>query len=127
MLENYLDEEVLQEAIKKVHSGSNVNHIGSGKFNNLLKYKNGESGVVVDANKVKVAKKYLELTSDFKESDIYKYDLKEKIYGLVDFIKKSNDYLVVKPSDSNVLDVDASFSIIGEGLEVRFSDDKRVI
>ncbi len=84
-VENYLDYEKLEESIKKVHPSAE-NIIKKTEWSNLLKYKKKRSEKEITANKVKVARHYIEQN----ESDLGVLDLLEKIDKLIEFISQVN-------------------------------------
>ena len=83
-IENYVGDEIVQELIKEVHPSSQK-MIDSGDWGNLLKYENNKGDEKV-ANKVEIAKKYVEKN----EVDFEKLNLGKRVDKLIEFIKKSN-------------------------------------
>lgn len=84
-VENYLNEEFLDLCIKEVHP-STRQRLEKGKWGNLLKYEEKRTGKERIANKVKVARKYIEN----HEADLSNLDLQEQIMRLTEFIVKAN-------------------------------------
>jgi uncharacterized protein (DUF433 family) len=93
-IENYLDPVVVQRIAKpSSKSKSFKGFLGTGKYNNLLKYEfvkkeNGKATIKTkDANKVNVAKLY---TEEVSTPDYEKFDLGKKIDALCEFIDAAN-------------------------------------
>ncbi|WP_099607288.1 ATP-dependent nuclease [Vibrio coralliilyticus] len=93
-VENYLDEDKVEEAVLAVHSDTAKELVEKGKWANLLNYqrnkplkRKGKETVLVNAaNKVKVANYYTENNA----ADLSKYDLNKKLTELVSFIRSAN-------------------------------------
>ncbi|MBX9474008.1 AAA family ATPase [Yersinia enterocolitica] len=93
-VENYLNEDNLEASIQAIHTNAETIE-NRGAYSNLLKFKkknvrnkkNGDDGNhITTANKVNVAKYYVE---NFN-SDLSKLDLEEQVTKLCDFISKCN-------------------------------------
>ncbi|EKO3992735.1 ATP-binding protein [Vibrio fluvialis] len=93
-VENYLDEDKVEEAVLSVHSSTAKELVAKGKWENLLDYqrikplkRKGQKPIEINvASKVKIANYYTETNT----ADLSKYDLDEKVSSLVMFIRKSN-------------------------------------
>jgi transcriptional regulator NrdR family protein len=84
-IENYLDIDILKRSIATVHHHfSEIEDVG--KWSNTLNYKINEDNKTRTANKVKVARAYVD---NCQGKVIYTLDLKEKIKSINDFIEKS--------------------------------------
>lgn len=94
-VENYLDEDKVEEAVLAVHSDTAKELVEKGKWANLLNYqrkkplkrKDKETVLVNAANKVKVANYYTENNP----ADLSKHDLSTRVNQLVTFIRRAND------------------------------------
>jgi hypothetical protein len=84
-IENYIPISELEQSIRSVHPSVN-NLVAKGQWDNTLKYVNKNSRKIRTANKVKVAKHYV----DTFKPDYSTLDLKVQIYKLRDFIYESN-------------------------------------
>ena len=85
-VENYLDFDKLEESIKAVHPTA-ANIVAKSEWSNLLIYKKKHTAEEKTANKVKVARHYIENNLvNFK-----KLDLEARIKQLVEFIKTANN------------------------------------
>ncbi|MFR9704898.1 ATP-dependent nuclease [Aeromonas sanarellii] len=85
-VENYLDFNKLEESIKAVHPTA-ASIVAKNEWSNLLIYKKKNTAEVKTANKVKVARHYIENNlANFKN-----LDLEQRIKQLVGFIKKANN------------------------------------
>ena len=83
-IENYIDIEIIDECVQAIHPSAKVIKRKT-PWSNLLKYKNS-SGKTVTANKVKVARFYVENYT----VDLGVLDLKAQINKLISFIKSAN-------------------------------------
>jgi ABC-type multidrug transport system ATPase subunit len=86
-IENYLDAETLKESISCVH-GHFYRIENIGKWSNVLRYKINKDDEVRTANKVKVARAYV---NKCKDNVIYTPELKEKIKYITEFIARANN------------------------------------
>lgn len=85
-VENYLDFDKLEESIKAVHPTA-ANIVAKNEWSNLLIYKKKHTAEEKTANKVKVARHYIENNlANFKS--LY---LEQRIKQLVEFIKTANN------------------------------------
>ncbi len=85
-VENYLDFDKLEESIKAVHPTA-ANIVAKNEWSNLLIYKKKHTAEEKTANKVKVARHYIENNlANFKS-----LDLEQRIKQLVEFIKTANN------------------------------------
>ncbi|EOY2410718.1 hypothetical protein ACP1PL_004109 [Yersinia enterocolitica] len=93
-VENYLSEDNIEASIQAIHANADTIE-NRGAYSNLLKFKkknvrnkkNGDDGNhITTANKVNVAKYYVE---NFN-SDLSKLDLEEQVTKLCNFISKCN-------------------------------------
>ncbi|PSV92634.1 ATP-binding protein [Photobacterium angustum] len=88
-VENYLDFDKVEESVKAVHpSASKL--VNKGEWENLLKYHKGRNSEEKTANKVKVARHYVENNP----VDLDTLDLKERMGKLVEFINSANGYVI---------------------------------
>lgn len=86
-IENYLDIETLKKSIASAHElFYKIEDIG--KWSNLLKYKIKKDDKTRTANKVKVARAYVD---NCHNKVIYTPELKEKIKSIIDFIERSGN------------------------------------
>ncbi|MDA3799193.1 MAG: AAA family ATPase [Kiritimatiellae bacterium] len=85
-VENYLDESLIEKSVLAVHPSA-FKILAKGRWNNLLKYKTKSGRKEKTANKVKVAKHYI----DTFEADLSILDLDERVAELCDFIASCND------------------------------------
>ena len=86
-VENYLNFDKVEESVKAVHpSASNL--VNKGEWINLLNYKKSRSTKEMKANKVKVARHYVENNP----ADLSVLDLKARMDELVEFIHKANGF-----------------------------------
>jgi len=85
-VENYLDYDKLEEAVKAAHPSAE-NLLEKNQWANLLKFKKGKGKGETTASKVKVARYYVEK----HEADLSVLDLKERIEQLCQFITSSNN------------------------------------
>ena len=84
-VENYLDYDKVEESVRTVHpSASRL--LVKGQWENLLKYKKVRSNSEKSANKVKIARHYV----DTYDADLRVLDLDERVTQLCQFISKSN-------------------------------------
>ncbi|MBQ4665336.1 AAA family ATPase [Aeromonas hydrophila] len=86
-IENYLDFNKVEESVKAVHPSARC-LVSKGEWENLLKYKKSNNAEERTANKVKVARYYVENYP----ADLNKYDLKDRMNQLVKFINNANGY-----------------------------------
>ena len=85
-VENYLDFDKLEESIKAIHPTA-ANIVAKNEWSNLLIYKKKHTAEEKTANKVKVARHYIENNlANFKS-----LDLEQRIKQLVEFIKTANN------------------------------------
>jgi hypothetical protein len=84
-VENYLDEEALLAVIRRVHPSVDQ-FVASGQWANLLLYRSKKDGKERTADKVKVARAFVEEN----EPDFSVLDLSKRIEQLVAFILKAN-------------------------------------
>jgi len=84
-VENYLDEEALQAVIRRVHPSVDQ-FVASGQWANLLVYRSKNDGKERTADKVKVARAFVEEN----EPDLSVLDLNKRIEQLLAFIVKAN-------------------------------------
>ena len=84
-VENYLNYEKVEESVLAVHPTA-AQLLKKGEWENLLKYRKQKSKTERDADKVKVAKHYVENNS----VDLNVLDLKQRISQLCEFIATSN-------------------------------------
>ncbi len=84
-IENYLDEEKLWNAVKAVHPSASKCKM-TGQWSNLLVYKTGNNEEKRTADKVRVARFYVE----HNEPDFSRFDLEKNVKRLIDFIIQSN-------------------------------------
>ena len=84
-IENYLDANQVEEAVKEVHPSAK-NLISKGQWSNILKYEKRRSSEERVASKVKVAKHYV----DKYPCDFSHLDLNSRLGQLVEFIQQSN-------------------------------------
>ena len=85
-VENYLDFDKLEESIKAVHPTA-ANIVAKNEWSHLLIYKKKHTAEEKTANKVKVARHYIENNlANFKS-----LDLEQRIKQLVEFIKTANN------------------------------------
>ena len=88
-VENYLNFDKVEESVTTVHpSASNL--VKKGEWENLLKYKKNRSTEERIANKVKVARHYVE----HNPADLNILDLRERMDQLVGFIHTANGYKI---------------------------------
>lgn len=84
-VENYLNYEKVEESVLAVHpSASRL--VAKGEWENLLKYKKARGATEKTANKVKVARNYV----NDNAADLSVLDLNERVEELCDFISKAN-------------------------------------
>ena len=87
-VENYLDFDSVEDSVKAVHpSASNIE--SKGPWSNLLKYKKSHGKDIKTANKVKVARHYVENNTP----NLSSLDLKERLQDLVNFIDEANGHI----------------------------------
>ncbi|PKG47629.1 hypothetical protein, partial [Halomonas sp. MES3-P3E] len=86
-IENYLDVETLENSIASAH-GHFYKIEDIGRWSNLLKYKIKKDDKTRTANKVKVARAYVD---NCHNNVIYTPELKEKIKSINDFIERSGN------------------------------------
>ncbi|MCU5784850.1 hypothetical protein MA04_04150 [Alcanivorax balearicus MACL04] len=84
-IENYLNVDKLEKSVVAQHPTAEK-LVGKGKWDNLLIYKRRGSKKVMAANKVKVARYYVENNN----VDLDVYDLRSYVKKLCDFIEKAN-------------------------------------
>lgn len=84
-VENYLDESALEQVIREVHPSVGSFPAG-GQWANLLVYKSKKGGEMRTANKVKVARLYVQKN----KPDFSRLDLNKRINQLVNFIERAN-------------------------------------
>lgn len=84
-VENYLDEAALQDVIRDIHPSVD-SFYDSGQWANLLNYKSKKDGRKRSADKVRVARSYVENN----EPDFTRLDLHTQVNKLIEFILKSN-------------------------------------
>ena len=93
-VENYLNYDKVEESVTSVHpSASNI--IAKGEWENLLKYKRSRCNIEKTANKVKVAKHYIE----HNPADFSRLDLNERICELCNFISIANGHEISTTND----------------------------
>jgi predicted ATP-dependent endonuclease of OLD family len=85
-IENYVEPELLKEAVKKVHKNA-VSLQQTGQFDHCLPYVTDKKEVKTVIDKVKVAH---EVAGQPVNLEVL--DLKSNVQKLVDFIRKSNDF-----------------------------------
>ncbi|CAK2594415.1 putative ATP-dependent endonuclease of the OLD family [Vibrio crassostreae] len=90
-VENYLDEDKLEDTVTAVHPKSAIKLRAKGKWENLLEFTHktvskNKAKPYPTASKVKVANHY----TDNYPADLTKLDLNKRLNQLVTFIKKSN-------------------------------------
>lgn len=83
-VENYLNYDNVEACVKAVHPSAKS--IDKGVWKNLLNYKKSRSDKTITANKVKIARYYIENYSP----NLDHLDLSKRINQLCDFISKSN-------------------------------------
>ena len=86
-VENYLNFDKIEESVRSVHTSAN-RLVKKGEWENLLLYKKKSGRNPVSANKVKVARHFVENNS----ADFGVLDLKQRMDQLVEFINKANGY-----------------------------------
>ncbi|WP_232772139.1 ATP-dependent nuclease [Shewanella sp. Actino-trap-3] len=84
-MENYLDFDKVEESVKVVHPSAD-HLVNKGVWENLLKYRKKRSKKEITANKVKVARHYIENNP----ADFRSLDLAERMNQLVAFINLAN-------------------------------------
>ena len=84
-IENYIDSQDIEACVRAVHPSAK-GIISRGQFSNLLIYRKRRSTKVITANKVKVARHYVENY----EADLSVLDLEKKIDEIRNFIYESN-------------------------------------
>jgi hypothetical protein len=84
-VENYLDDDKVEASVKAVHPSAG-HLVAKGKWANLLIYKNNKGKSDITANKVKVARHYVENNA----ADLSVLDLGKKIDELCSFISMVN-------------------------------------
>ncbi|MDA0153278.1 ATP-binding protein [Vibrio sp. Makdt] len=90
-VENYLDDDQVEDSVKAVHPQTALSLLAKGKWANLLEFKhitksrNGKKPTPT-ASKVKVANHYVKT----HVADLSVYDLNRRVTQLVEFIDKSN-------------------------------------
>ena len=84
-VENYLDEAALQNAMREVHPSLD-SFLGAGQWANLLVYKSKNEGKQRTADKVKVARSYVENN----QPNFSSLDLHKRVNQLIEFIVKAN-------------------------------------
>ncbi|CAH6849886.1 AAA family ATPase [Vibrio chagasii] len=84
-IENYLDPDVLEKAIEKVHP-SFGEQLSKDKWSNVLKFKDKSSPDKKNASKVKVAKEYVKICDEV----IFTSELKREILDVYKFIINVN-------------------------------------
>jgi len=88
-VENYLNEDHLDRCLKDTHASARCRE-ATGQWANLLEYTEKRAGKQKFANKVKVARRYI----DNFNPDFTVLDLKKQIDKLMKFIAVSNDYKI---------------------------------
>lgn len=86
-VENYLDFDKVEESVRAVHPSAD-SLVSKGDWENLLVFKNNRSTKKRMANKVKVARHYVENNT----ADLSRLDLEERICQLVGFIHLANGH-----------------------------------
>lgn len=84
-VENYLDHDKVEESVIAVHPSA-ANLVSKGEWENLLKYNKRSSRLEKTANKVKVARHYIENN----KVDLNVLDLDARLNELCDFISLAN-------------------------------------
>ncbi|WP_020162151.1 ATP-dependent nuclease [Cycloclasticus pugetii] len=84
-VENYLDHDRLEESVIAVHPSAG-SLLKKGQWENLLKYKKKGGSIERDANKVDVARHYV----NNNDADLSVLDLEERVQELSQFIDESN-------------------------------------
>jgi len=86
-VENYLNMDKVEESVLKVHPSAEK-ILYKNQWSNLLEYRKKRTGKKITANKVKIAKHYIENN----EPDFSVLDLKNMLTKLIDFIMDSNGH-----------------------------------
>lgn len=84
-VENYLNHDKVEESVIAVHPSA-ANLVSKGEWENLLKYNKTRSSLEKTANKVKVARYYIE----HNEVDLSVLDLDSRLNDLCSFISQAN-------------------------------------
>lgn len=85
-VENYLDEAKVEASVLAVHPSAKC-LVTKGQWSNLLQYKRKNTGAIITASKVKVARHYV----DNNEPDLSVLDLGQRLQQLCDFITSVNN------------------------------------
>jgi AAA ATPase domain len=85
-IENYIEPDLLEEAVKKVHKNA-IRLNQTEQFDHCLPYVTEKGDIKTDIDKVKVAHKVTE-----QPVNLEVLDLEAMVQKLVDFIRKSNDF-----------------------------------
>jgi len=84
-VENYLDSDKVEESVIAIHQSAS-GLVNKSEWDNLLKYRNKKNNKEITANKVKVARHYIEVNP----VDFSVLDLNKRLDELCDFILKVN-------------------------------------
>lgn len=85
-VENYLDEAKVESSVLAVHPSAKC-LVMKGQWSNLLQYKRKNTGAIITASKVKVARHYV----DNNDPDLSILDLDQRLQQLCDFIASVNN------------------------------------